>query len=236
MDEKTVNDCTIFKVVHGSRAYGTHLPDSDYDEKGICIPKDLKYYFGFQSFEQKDSGWSDGADRQIYDLRKFVRLAAKCNPNIIEVLFVDPSDILVYKPEFSVIYDNRNLFLSRLAAKTFVGYAHSEMRKVQNKIDAGEHIKWKHASHLLRLLRMGKEIVSEGVVRVKRPDAEELLDVRLGKRKWIDISKEADDLIQKINKCEEKSPLPSRPNMKYIENLLEYTYNISLPWLDISLA
>lgn len=38
----------------------------------------------------------------------------------------------------------------------------------------------KHASHLVRLMRMGYEILTEGVVRVKRPDAEELLAIKNG--------------------------------------------------------
>lgn len=36
----------------------------------------------------------------------------------------------------------------------------------------------KHASHLVRLLRMGKEILTKGTLTVKRPDAEELLAIR----------------------------------------------------------
>lgn len=97
MDEQQINKYTALKVVTGSRAYGTNLPDSDYDEKGIAVIPDIRYYFGFHKFEQKDSGWSDGADRQIYDVRKFIHLALKCNPNIIKLLFTPQSNFLVYK-------------------------------------------------------------------------------------------------------------------------------------------
>lgn len=38
----------------------------------------------------------------------------------------------------------------------------------------------KHASHLVRLMRMGKEILLTGKVTVKRPDAEELLFIKNG--------------------------------------------------------
>ncbi len=38
----------------------------------------------------------------------------------------------------------------------------------------------KHASHLVRLMRMGYEIITEGKVIVKRPDAEELLAIKSG--------------------------------------------------------
>jgi len=36
----------------------------------------------------------------------------------------------------------------------------------------------KHAMHLIRLLRMAREILETGVVHVKRPDAEELSAIR----------------------------------------------------------
>ena len=38
----------------------------------------------------------------------------------------------------------------------------------------------KHAMHLVRLLRMAEEVLQEGIVRVKRPDAKELLAIRDG--------------------------------------------------------
>jgi predicted nucleotidyltransferase len=38
----------------------------------------------------------------------------------------------------------------------------------------------KHAMHLIRLMRMGREILAEGVLRVRRPDADELRSIRDG--------------------------------------------------------
>ena len=43
MEIKEVDDCTIYKVVHGSHAYGFATEDSDQDIRGICIPH--KEYF-----------------------------------------------------------------------------------------------------------------------------------------------------------------------------------------------
>jgi hypothetical protein len=37
----------------------------------------------------------------------------------------------------------------------------------------------KHAMHLVRLIRMAKEILIEGVVHVYRDDREELMDIRV---------------------------------------------------------
>jgi len=116
MDEKYILENTIYRVRHGSMAYGTNIAGSDIDEKGICILPDPSYYFGFNNFEQKDKGWEDGNDRVIYDIRKFIKLALDCNPSIIEILFVDEKDILHIDAFGKLLREKRDIFLSRKAA------------------------------------------------------------------------------------------------------------------------
>ena len=58
----------------------------------------------------------------------------------------------------------------------------------------------KHAMHLVRLLRMGEEILTEGIVRVKRPDAEELLAIRNGAWKYEELLEWAEMMDARIRK------------------------------------
>jgi predicted nucleotidyltransferase len=305
MEEQQVLDCTIYRAVHGSRAYGTQMAHSDRDEKGVCIPRDPNYYYGYKKFEQKDSGWADGVDRCIFDLRKFFNLALKCNPNIIEMLYVEEEDILQINELGQELRDNRDIFLSREAANNFVGYATSQLHRIKGhkkwiddppsqpvetdfwkntvlgseaatfrieleghtfEVDpkvvgyAGsvveirhfdgvgwkaankkykQYLNWKrdrnparaeleakfsmdtkHAGHLVRLLRMGKEILAEGKVRVRRPDAQELLDIRNGKFKYEELVEYAEQLREEVNSMVSKSPLPVKPDSKKAEALL----------------
>jgi predicted nucleotidyltransferase len=220
MNEQEIRQATVLNVVHGSRAYGTNIPGSDYDEKGIAIISDPRYYFGFKKFEQKDSGWADGNDRVIYDVRKFFRLALACNPNIIEVLFVEPEQILTQTHAGIKIRGFRRSFLSRSAAKTFTGYAVSQMKRLQNKVTAGQEINWKHAMHLVRLLRMGHEAVKNGEINVKRKDAAELLEIRSGKVDLDDIMRESVSLIGEIDGLVSNSPLPVEPDRVGAEQLM----------------
>lgn len=121
---------TIFLTVHGSRAYGTHRPDSDYDLKGLAIPP-REYFLGFLNrFEQAET--SAPYDMVIYGLRKFMKLAADANPNIIEVLWTDPEHHWVRTPLADKLLAHRELFLSQKAKHTFSGYAMSQLKRMRS--------------------------------------------------------------------------------------------------------
>lgn len=125
---------TIFLTKHGSQAYGTSLPTSDLDIKGVAIPP-KEYFLGYLNrFEQAEC--REPVDAVVYDIRKFVGLAADCNPNIIEVLFTDPSDWIVRSKEWHALREKRDLFISQKARHTFSGYAMSQLKRIRS------HRKW----------------------------------------------------------------------------------------------
>ncbi len=139
---------TIFLTKHGSHAYGTNLPTSDLDLKGIAIAP-REFYLGFLNhFEQAET--HDPIDAVVYDVRKFFKLAADCNPNIIEMLFTDEADWIlpaagrdrlwgqgqnagVWIAYFwQLIHEQRHLFLSQKARHTFSGYAVAQLKRLQS--------------------------------------------------------------------------------------------------------
>jgi predicted nucleotidyltransferase len=120
---------TIFLFRHGSHAYGTNTPESDVDVKGVAIAP-LKYQIGFlHNFEQADKGFA--TDTCIFELVKFMKLAAECNPNIIEALFVDDSDILYEHAIFAGLRRWRTAFLSKQAQHRFTGYAVAQLKRIE---------------------------------------------------------------------------------------------------------
>jgi len=124
---------TILLVNHGSHAYGLATPESDLDIKGVCI-KPKACYFGFtQKFEQheKMASKGGGVDSVVYSLDKFANLAADCNPSIIEVLWVDPSDYRKVSPAGYRLLEMREQFLSRKAKHTFSGYAFAQLGRIK---------------------------------------------------------------------------------------------------------
>ncbi len=124
---------TLFLTRHGSHAYGTSTPESDTDLKGFAVPP-RAYYYGFaQRFEQAEVREPDAV---VYELRKFVKLAADCNPSILEVLFTDPSDHLGVTPLGAEVLGARERFVSRKARHTFSGYAMAQLRRLE------QHHRW----------------------------------------------------------------------------------------------
>jgi len=124
---------TIFLTLHGSQAYGTSTPTSDVDYKGVAIPP-KSYFMGYAFvFEQKEELVSKGHphDKVIFDIRKFIKLAADCNPNIIEVLHTDPADHQKVTRWSEMLMENKDLFLSKKAKFTFSGYAHAQLKRIK---------------------------------------------------------------------------------------------------------
>lgn len=125
-----LNDRTILFVRHGSHAYGLNIATSDEDFKGVCIPP-KQYTFGFmEKFEQAEG---KDPDLVVYDIRKFMKLAADNNPSIIEVLWSDP---LIVTPGGERLQEIRDQFLSKKAKHTFSGYAYQQLERIER------HYKW----------------------------------------------------------------------------------------------
>ncbi|MEN6535526.1 MAG: nucleotidyltransferase domain-containing protein [Bryobacteraceae bacterium] len=124
---------TIFLAHHGSTAYGTSLPESDIDYRGVAVAPREFYLGGLHRFDQ---AVCNKPDLTIFDLRKFVSLASQCNPNVLEILFVDELDHLQVSAAGRKLLDARDLFVTRRVKHTFSGYAHSQMKR----IDA--HYRW----------------------------------------------------------------------------------------------
>ena len=113
--------------IRGSHAYGTNIETSDTDYTGIYIqsPEDI---YGFNYKEQVND---EKNDMVFYEIKRFLELLSKSNPNILELLNT-PEDCIVYKhPIYQSILDNKDMFITKGCAKTFGGYAHSQIKKAK---------------------------------------------------------------------------------------------------------
>lgn len=118
-------NCLLFECISGSRSYGTDLPGSDTDIRGVFVlPK--KQFYGLNYLEQVSS---DKNDETYFELRRFGELLVKNNPNILEMLGVSPKHILYKHPLFDLF--TTKMVLSKRCKDTFAGYAFSQIKKAK---------------------------------------------------------------------------------------------------------
>ncbi|MDP2647726.1 MAG: nucleotidyltransferase, partial [Candidatus Yanofskybacteria bacterium] len=77
----------------------------------------------------------------------------------------------------------------------------------------------KHAMHLVRLMRMCREILTDGKVIVRRPDREELLAIRNGAWEYDQLIEWADRQDAEMTDLVEKSKLRKSPDRTYLDEL-----------------
>jgi len=133
MDYKTANDRCIFKYVSGSRAYGTENPESDYDVRGIYTNpiSELLFIYSAEGNLGSQTVKSLEENSELHEIRKFLKLASECNPNIIEFLYADR--LILHTSEiWEKIRSHRDLFLSKKAKFTFSGYAIAQLKRIKS--------------------------------------------------------------------------------------------------------
>lgn len=343
--EQLIKENLIVKMLSGSHAYGMATPTSDIDYRGLFFAEKLNILTPFYPINEKDDESEE--DTKIYEIKKFLQLYTQCNPNIVELLWTDESDIVFKTDLYDYLRQYNHALLSSKAAFTFTGYAFAQLKRIKGhnkwiskaehyseepprqtdyvsmvhnftndklfKIDIyqykigyrlipyekniyglyempgyetfdsyynlntlfepSEHLfvddsgnrrlplfivkfnedayrsvkddwgnfwRWKksrnaarseleekhgydtkHASHLVRLLRMGVEILRDEEVLVKRPDAQELLSIRNGAWSYDEIIRYSDELDKEIReKYYKETKLPKTPNIKLASEIL----------------
>ena len=117
----------ILEAIGGSRAYGTDLPTSDTDIRGVFIlPQDD--VMGSKYVEQIND---DKNDIVFYELRRFIDLISTANPNILELLNT-PEECIIYKhPIFDRILAHKDSFVTKQCRHSFGGYASQQIKKAR---------------------------------------------------------------------------------------------------------
>ncbi len=226
--DRTDNEHEILRCIVGSQAYGTATPQSDVDYKGIYMsPKNQVV-----GINREQETRRFGPDDHNYSLRHFARLAVKCVPNVIELLWCGDEVVTLCTKEGQALRDNRSMFLSQRCIAPYIGYAQGQIHKAaivptnrgkgRQDIVAQHGYDTKFAMHTIRLLQTAEELLREGIVRVHRPNRDFLLGVREGRvfKNYDAFRKHAQDLIEQVRALEENCPLPKEPDMKAINDLL----------------
>jgi uncharacterized protein len=206
----------IYRCVVGSRAYGLDNDDSDTDRRGIYLaPAELEWSL-FGAPEQ----FEDNATQSCYwELQKFLTMALKANPNILECLYSPMVEKVT--PLGEELLSIRDAFLSQMIFQTFNGYAMSQFKKIEQDIRNSGQIKWKHAMHLLRLLLTGAATLRDARVPVRvEAHRNRLLAVKRGELPWAEVDAWRKELHRDFELALAETKLPERPDYEAANRFL----------------
>lgn len=169
----------ILQATVGSTAYGLAREGSDVDTLGVYVAP-TRAFWGLQRVTESVVV-HEPADAQFHEVGKYCRLALKCNPTLIELLFLDERLLQKVTNEGRALRALRHAFLSAPYVRSaFGGYAKQQADRLQRRNAEGkkgfssdlQHRTAKHARHCFRLLRQGLQLLEEGdlTVRVSNPE------------------------------------------------------------------
>lgn len=209
-------DHVILRCVVGSRAYGLARGDSDTDRRGVYLaPAKLHWSLAGAPEQLEDKA----AEECFWELGKFLKLALKANPNILECLFTPLVEAAT--PRGRALLELREAFLSRRCYETFQGYALSQFRKLEQDLRARGEIRWKHAMHLVRLLLAGVGLLETGTLAVDvGGDRERLLAIKDGAVPWEEVDAWRRELHARFDAAAEATALPPEPDYARVQEFL----------------
>jgi predicted nucleotidyltransferase len=245
---KWLPDNVMYEVITGSVAYGISNDTSDMDIYGWCIPKKEDVFphlrgeipgFGrqIQRFEQyiehhiRDDHalGGDGRDYDItiFSIVKYFQLCMDNNPNMVDTLFVPYECVLSSTEVGKLVRDNANLFLHKGSFHKFLGYAHSQLHKMNLKNPEGKRkelieqfgFDTKYACHLVRLAYECEMILTEHTLDLRRHN-EHLKRIRKGEITQEEILKWFGEKELQLNKLYGESSLRHKPDEEAIKALL----------------
>jgi predicted nucleotidyltransferase len=233
-----VPERTILCGYRGSVAHNMYVPNTDPDSiddidlMGVFMaPKE--HYIGISRVKETQEKWVKEYDTVNYEFMKFVHLLLKSNPNVMAMLWLRPNHYIHITEPGQILVDNKEKFVSKIAYKSFTGYAYSQLKRMEKFAFNGYMGKkrkalvdkfgydCKNAAHCIRLLRMGMEFLVSGELNVFRDDAPMLLDIKRGKWSLEEVKAEAKRLFVLADEAYVKSSIPERPDRAGVEKIVK---------------
>lgn len=203
-----LNERVIYRCVIGSRAYGLDDTSSDTDRRGVYLPCADDHWSLYGVPEQIEC---EETQEAYWELQKFIGLALKANPNVLECLYspiVETSTQLAEE-----LISMRQCFLSKLIFQTYSGYVASQFKKMQTDIRNQGRVKPKHVMHLIRLLISGTQVLRDETLNLDvGPHRESLLSIKRGQMSFSDADAWRKDLQRQFETAFSQTQLPERPD------------------------
>jgi predicted nucleotidyltransferase len=219
-----LNERVIYRCVIGSRAYGLEDDQSDTDRRGIYLPPAELHWSLYGVPEQLEN---EETQEAYWELQKFIVLALKANPNVLECLYSPIVEVAT--PLAQELLAMRESFLSKLVFQTYSGYVASQFKKMQTDIRNQGRVKWKHVMHLIRLLISGIDVLRDGKVTVEvGSKREQLLEIKRGKVPFADADAWRKRLQIEFEQAFQQTTLPDRPDYERVNAFLIHARKLAM--------
>lgn len=213
----------VLLVVAGSHSYGLDTEDSDLDIRGISMGTS-ESILGMDNFELYESKTTDTV---IYSMERFMELAMKGAPNILEILFSNPENILYCDEKIGkMLLDNRDMFLSKRIYYSFKGYAKNALKDAEKRLETNPKKADKYAMHYIRLcLEVTALLNGNGLTGVLKNNRDMLMWIRNGSMRHgngftEEFYESVRDFENLLEKAYQNSPLPDTVDVKKVSGLL----------------
>lgn len=129
-DHLTANKMLVFYSVRGSFLYGTNVETSDIDNHGVFMHRNKEML----SLRELEPDFHDEkGDSVVFEMRKYLQMAMKANPTVLEMMFTPPEFIKVRTPISDLLMKNRDAFVTKACYYSFSGYAFDQIKKASGK-------------------------------------------------------------------------------------------------------
>lgn len=238
----------------GSVLYGLNLPGrGDVDLMGVRVESMDEYVRLGAPFEQhvwrsaggQNPSQAGDVDLTVYGLAKFLRLAVKGNPTILNLLFVPPALCRLDGALADELRALRHAIVSRETSGRFLGYMQAQRERLEGVrgqkhtgadrkryyVQApGDPEPWdgKYGAHIIRLGCQGVELLSTGTIRMPmdEPVRSQILAIRLGDMPKADCLAWATRLesLLAFHRGGKVSPLREHPDAEAVESWMRSVY------------
>jgi hypothetical protein len=216
--------------LHGAKVHGT----DDLDIYGVYVEpphlvlglETLPRYVWSSAGNDRRNGPAD-VDVTLYSLKKRAGLACKGNPTALHFLFAKG---VLRSPIWSLVASRKDVFLSRLCAQHFIGFANDQCARLSGKKGRGKkgqrpELEQKYGYDVkaaIRLLNECREIQLSGKITSPRPEKDLLIRVRTGKYSLDKVLNMASLLFAEC--AERTSALPERIDRQSASEMLTECY------------
>jgi len=196
-------ELTVFRQDQAFIPGDAYLPPADLEWSLVGVPEQLEN-------DQEEVYW---------ELEKFLRLALKANPNVLECLYAPMVEYS--RPIADELIAMRHIFLSQHTHRTYNAYVLSQFKKLEQDLRNRGEVRWKHVMHLIRLLLSGVSVLRDGLVPLRVDQyRDRLLAIRAGQVSWDEVEAWRLALHRELDSALASTRLPEHPDYQRANEFL----------------